>query len=49
MKTLVYLEIDGTTIPAISIDIGEHGRLAVQATEPVPMTLNLHFRSAARN
>jgi len=43
MKTLVYLEIDGTTLPAISIDIGEHG-LAVQATEPVPMTSNLHFR-----
>ena len=43
MKTLVYLEIAGTTIPAISIDIGEHG-LAVQATEPMPMTSNLHFR-----
>jgi CheY-like chemotaxis protein len=43
MKTLVYLEIDGTTIPAISIDIGEHG-LAVQAAEPVPMISNLHFR-----
>jgi len=43
MKTLVYLEFEGSTVPAISIDIGEHG-LAVQATEPVPMTSNLHFR-----
>jgi DNA-binding response OmpR family regulator len=43
MKTLVYLEHDGSTLPAISIDIGEHG-LAVQATEPVPMTSTLHFR-----
>src|SRR5579863_6323322 len=32
MKTLVYLELEGSTLPAISIDIGEHG-LAVQATE----------------
>ena len=43
MKTLVYLEIDSRTLPAVSIDIGEHG-LAVQATEPVPMTSNMHFR-----
>jgi len=43
MKTLVYLELEGATLPAISIDIGEHG-LAVQATEPVPMSSNLHFR-----
>jgi len=43
MKTLVYLEHDGSTLPAISIDIGEHG-LALQATEPVPMSSNLHFR-----
>jgi ActR/RegA family two-component response regulator len=43
MKTLVYLEHDGSTLPAISIDIGEHG-LAVQATEPVPMSSSLHFR-----
>src|ERR1700727_2869772 len=33
LKTLVYLKHDGSTLPAISIDIGEHG-LAVQATEP---------------
>ena len=43
MKTLVYLEIEGSTLPAVSIDIGEHG-LAVQATEPVPMSSNVAFR-----
>ncbi len=43
MKTVVYLELEGSTLPAISIDIGEHG-LALQATEPVPMNSNLHFR-----
>jgi len=43
MKTLVYLELEGRTLPAISIDIGEHG-LALQATEPVPMRSNLSFR-----
>jgi FixJ family two-component response regulator len=43
MKTLVYLEIDGHTLPAVSIDIGEHG-LALQATEPVPMSSNVPFR-----
>jgi CheY-like chemotaxis protein len=43
MKTLVYLELEGSTLSAISIDIGEHG-LAVQATEPVPMSSNLAFR-----
>ncbi len=43
MKTLVYLELESGTISGISIDIGEHG-LAVQATEPVPMSSNLAFR-----
>ena len=43
MKTLVYLELEGGTLSGISIDIGEHG-LAVQATEPVPMSSNLAFR-----
>ena len=43
MKTLVYLELEGSTLPAVSIDIGEHG-LALQATEPVPMNSNLPFR-----
>ncbi len=43
VKTLVYLELESGTVPAVSIDIGEHG-LAVQATEPVPMSSNLAFR-----
>lgn len=43
MKTLVYLELETGTLSGISIDIGEHG-LAVQATEPVPMSSNLAFR-----
>jgi CheY-like chemotaxis protein len=43
VKTLVYLEIESETISAVSIDIGEHG-LALQATEPVPMSSNLAFR-----
>ncbi len=45
MKTLVYLELETGTLSGISIDIGEHG-LAVQATEPVPMSSNLTFRCA---
>lgn len=45
MKTLVYLELESGTLSAISIDIGEHG-LAVQASEPVPMSSNLPFRCA---
>ena len=43
MKTLVYLELEGGTLPGIGIDISEHG-LAVQAAEPVPMSSNLAFR-----
>ncbi|HTT22597.1 MAG TPA: PilZ domain-containing protein [Candidatus Sulfotelmatobacter sp.] len=43
MKTLVYLEIDKTTVSAVSIDIGEHG-LAIQASEPVPIHANVPFR-----
>ena len=43
MKTLVYLDLESGTVPGVSIDIGEHG-LAVQATEPVPMSSNLAFR-----
>jgi FixJ family two-component response regulator len=42
MKTLVYLELDHGRLPGISIDIGEHG-LAVQASEPIPMTSRLPF------
>jgi CheY-like chemotaxis protein len=43
VKTLVYLDLEKGTLPGVSIDIGEHG-LAVQATEPVPITSNLAFR-----
>src|SRR5579864_4334471 len=43
MKTLVHLELETGTVSAVSIDIGEHG-LAIQATEPVPMSSNLAFR-----
>lgn len=43
MKTLVYLDLESGTVPGVSIDIGEHG-LAIQATEPVPMSSNLPFR-----
>ena len=43
LKTLVYLEHETGTLSGISIDIGEHG-LAMQATEPVPVSSNLAFR-----
>ena len=43
MKTLVYLECNKHTLPAISMDISEHG-LAVQAAEPVPISSDLVFR-----
>lgn len=43
VKTLVYLDLKSGTLAAVSIDIGEHG-LAIQATEPVPMSSNLAFR-----
>jgi len=43
LKTLVYLDLEGGPLSAVSIDIGEHG-LAIQATEPVPMSSNLAFR-----
>jgi hypothetical protein len=43
MKTLVYLELESGTVPAVSIDISEHG-LAVQAADPLPMSSNLPFR-----
>src|SRR6267378_1624826 len=45
MKTVVYfeLELDTGTLPAMGIDISEHG-FAVQATEPVPMLSKLAFR-----
>jgi CheY-like chemotaxis protein len=43
LKTLVYLDLETGTVPGISIDIAEHG-LAVQTTEPVPITSNIAFR-----
>jgi response regulator RpfG family c-di-GMP phosphodiesterase len=43
MRALVYLEIEGRTLQAITIDIGEQG-LALQASESIPMTSNLTFR-----
>jgi len=43
VKTLVYLELETGTLAGVSIDIGEHG-IAIQATEPVPMSSNLAFR-----
>lgn len=43
VKTLVYLELESGTLPAVSIDIGEHG-LALQATDPVPMSADVPFR-----
>lgn len=43
MKALVHMECDKRALTAISIDISEHG-LAVQASEPVPMSSDLAFR-----
>jgi hypothetical protein len=43
MKTLVYLELEHNALPAITIDISEHG-LALQAPEPVPISSNMPFR-----
>lgn len=45
MKALVHLELESRTLAALSIDIGEHG-MAIQATEPVPMSSNIAFRCA---
>jgi len=42
MKTLVYLDVENTTLAAVTIDISEHG-LALQATEPVPISSHLPF------
>ena len=43
LKTMVYLQLEHSTLPAITIDIGEHG-LALKASEPVPMSSNVPFR-----
>jgi len=42
IKTMVYLELEGGTLPAIGVNISECG-FAVQATEPIPMSSNLAF------
>ena len=42
-KTLVHLDFESASIPAITIDISEHG-LALQATEPVPISSHVPFR-----
>jgi hypothetical protein len=42
MTTMVYLECESRTLPAVAINVCEHG-FAVQATEPVPLRSNLHF------
>ena len=43
MKALVYLDCNRRSLPAISLDISEHG-MAVQAAEPVPISSDLAFR-----
>ncbi|SPF39682.1 hypothetical protein SBA1_290044 [Candidatus Sulfotelmatobacter kueseliae] len=43
MKALVHLEVGTRTLPAISLDVSEHG-MAVQAPEPVPISSDLAFR-----
>lgn len=43
MKALVYLEPETATIPAIGMDVSEHG-IAIRAAEPVPMVSGLPFR-----
>ncbi len=43
IKTLVYLELETGTLPAIGIDLSEQG-LAVQAPEPVPARARMPFR-----
>lgn len=42
IKTIVYLELEHGTVPAIGVNISECG-FAVQATEPIPMSSNLAF------
>ncbi len=44
-KTMIYLDCEGRTMPAVAINVCEHG-FSVQATEPVPLRSNLHFHCA---
>jgi DNA-binding response OmpR family regulator len=43
IKTLVYLELETGTRPAIGVDLSEQG-LAVQAPEPIPARARMPFR-----
>ncbi|MGA9981001.1 MAG: PilZ domain-containing protein [Candidatus Sulfotelmatobacter sp.] len=43
ITTLVYLELETGTLPAIGIDLSEQG-LAVQAPEPIPARATVPFR-----
>jgi DNA-binding NarL/FixJ family response regulator len=43
IKTLVYLELESGTLPAIGVDLSEQG-LAVQAPEPIPARARIPFR-----
>jgi hypothetical protein len=43
ITTLVYLELETGTLPAIGVDLSEQG-LAVQAPEPVPARARMPFR-----
>jgi hypothetical protein len=43
LNTLVYLELETGTLPAIGIDVSEQG-LALQAPEPIPACATVPFR-----
>jgi len=43
VKTIVYLELGHGTLAGVSIDIGEQ-KLAIQASEPVPVNADIPFR-----
>lgn len=43
IKTLVHLELETGTLPAIGVDLSEQG-LAVQAPEPIPARARMPFR-----
>ncbi|MFZ0955686.1 MAG: PilZ domain-containing protein [Candidatus Sulfotelmatobacter sp.] len=43
IKTLIYLELETGTLPAIGIDLSEQG-LALQAPEPIPARARMPFR-----
>ncbi len=43
LETLVHLEFDGQTLPALAKDVSEHG-LALQAPEPLPRVRDMYLR-----